>query len=134
MARLPSQNDFVVTVDGIGVFTFAKKGMRDQFAIEAEYSRLTEGVETVTDFLWSAANSFANLKVLTVSAPDGWNLEGLDPDDSNDWERLTKVWSALRDKQLSFRKAAQEGGEKPGARPPKDDGVLVPKEVQPGSD
>ena len=134
MARLPSTTDIVVPVDGIGVFTFAKKTMRDQFAIESEYSRLTEGVETVTEFLWSAANSFANLKVLTVSAPEGWNLEGLDPDKAEDWEKLKRVWSALRDKQLSFRKTAQVGSEKPGPGTVEDDGVLVSKEIQPGAD
>jgi hypothetical protein len=134
MARLPSATDLVVPVDGIGVFTFSKKTMRDQFAIESEYSRLTEGVDTVTSFLWNMANAFANLLVLTVTAPEGWDLESLDPEDAEDWNKLQAVWSALRDKQLSFRKSAKAGGEVPGPGTVKVDGVLVQEKIQPGTE
>lgn len=116
MARIPnSATDFVVPVDGIGTFTFAKKTMRDQIAIEVEYSRLTEGIETVTNFLWNLASSVSVLKVLTVTAPDGWNLDALDPEEPESYDKLMKVWSALRDKQASFRKGNQGDGAAPGA-------------------
>lgn len=117
MARLASTTDLVVPVDGIGTFTFAKKAMRDMFAIETEFARLTEGVEEVHNFLFNVATAFANLKVLTVTAPDDWDLDALDPEEGESYMKLMQVWGALRDKQTSFRKAAAEGREGAGAGP-----------------
>lgn len=115
MSRIPNAaTDFVVPVDGIGVFTFAKKSLRDQFAIEAEYSRLTEGLDSVTTFLWNIATATSTLVVLTVSAPPGWDIETLDPEDPESYLKLMKVWGALRDKQAAFRQAAKKPGEGEG--------------------
>lgn len=116
MARIPdAATDFVVPVDGVGEFTFGKKTIRDQFAIETEYSRLTEGTESVTNFLHNIAVAFSNLKVLTVTAPKDWDLEGLDPDDSDSYMKLMLVWGALRDKQAAFRKGPKPVGQTAGA-------------------
>lgn len=115
MARLPNATtDFVAPVDGVGTFTFAKKSFRDQVAIEVEYARLTEGVETVTNFLYNIATAMATLTVLTVTAPDGWDINALDPEDDESYMKLMKVWGALRDKQSAFRKAAKPGSEGAG--------------------
>lgn len=115
MNRIPNAaTDFTVPVEGVGEFTFGKKGIRDQFAIEAEYSRLTEGMDIVTNFLWNIATAFANLKILTVKAPDGWDLETLDPEDGDSYRKLMLVWGALRDKQATFRKKPEPVGESQG--------------------
>lgn len=118
MARIPNAaTDLTVPVEGIGTFTFAKKTMRDQIAIEVEYSRLTEGVETVTNFLWNLATAISVLKVMTVTAPDGWDLDGLDPEDAESYAKLMQVWGALRDKQASFRKGTAAVSESAGEGP-----------------
>jgi hypothetical protein len=113
--RAPSDTDFVLPVEGIGNFTFAKKNMRIQMAIECEYARLTEGIETVTPFLHVVSTALSNLAVLTVAAPPGWDLEELDPEDSDSYEKLLKVWGVLREKQATFRKGAADNSAGAGA-------------------
>ncbi|HCE08542.1 MAG TPA: hypothetical protein DEQ40_08070 [Oxalobacteraceae bacterium] len=135
MSRLPnSTTDFVVPVDGIGTFSFAKKSLRDQIAIESEYNRLTEGQDNVTTFLWNIASATASLKVLTIAAPHGWDVDALDPEDPESYINLMKVWGALRDKQASFRQAGKPAVQGEGQAPISDAGVLVPAQVQPGAD
>lgn len=118
MASTDGTTDFVVTVDGIGTFSFAKKTMRSQISIQTEYSRLTEGVETPTNFLANIASAMACLKVQTVSAPDGWDIMTMDPEDSESYQSIMKVWGALRDKQATFRarSGAKPQGDSTGTR------------------
>lgn len=103
MARTPAPTDFHVDVDGVGHFTFAKRTMRDEMRIAAEYSRLTEGVETPTTYLELVAGWLSTLAVLTVQAPDGWDLDSMDPLDEDTYARLMRVHAALREKEASFR-------------------------------
>jgi hypothetical protein len=95
-----------VTVDGIGVFTFRHRALRDQFRIEGEASRLLGG--PVDDpLLRAGAVAFATLAVLTITAPDGWNLDTLDPfDPSGSAGRLFQVHGALREAEDRFRHPA----------------------------
>src|SRR5690349_9577176 len=107
--RIPSPTDFHVTIEGIGNFSFALRMMRDELKIAAEFSRLTEGVETPTPYLSTIAGWIASLKVLIVSCPDGWlktldgrptsNLDEIDPLDEDTYAKLMKVHSALREKE-----------------------------------
>lgn len=134
MNRIPSPTDFQCTVDDIGTFTFAQRRMRDELAIAAEVSRLTEGVPMPTAFLSQVAGWISTIKVLTVHAPDGWDPEALDPLDEDSYAKLLKVHSALREKEDSFRgrakpkvEAKREGD---GAEP----GVLVSQDVPAGAD
>jgi hypothetical protein len=108
MPRAAAPGDFQVQVDGLGSFTFARRTMRDEFAIHAEYSRVTEGVDSPTNFLASFAEYFSVLKVLTVAAPDGWNVETIDPQEDASLAQLKSVFAALRAKEADFRR-------KPGA-------------------
>ena len=101
--RAAAPNDYQVQVDGLGSFTFGRRTMRDEFAIHAEYSRLTEGVESPTNFLASFAEFFSVLKVLTVVAPDGWNVETIDPQDDASLARMKSAYAALRAKEADFR-------------------------------
>lgn len=111
--RNPSPRDFALDVEGIGRFVFGRKTVMDALAIECEYTRLTEGLDVVPDYLGVLASAIANLRILTVKAPDGWDIEGMDGEDEETYTRLKKVWGALRDKLASFRA-------KPGA--PVEDG------------
>lgn len=134
MSRTPAATDFFVTVDGIGTFSFGQRMLRDELRIAAEFSRLTEGVDTPSAWLNIVAGWISVLTVLTVTAPAGWDIEAMDPLDESTYDKLRKVHTALREKESSFRKNKAAGSEaqRPGngevAR------VLVPEEVQPGAD
>lgn len=129
-----SPNQFTLDVEDIGRFTFRKRTLMMQAAIECEYARLTEGLLLVTPYLEQLAGSLADIRVLMVTGPKGWGVKDLDEMDADDPEvlpRLQKVWSALRDKQASFQKPAEpkEGGQGVGG----DDRTLVPPDVPPGA-
>lgn len=133
MSRQPSATDFTITVEGVGAFTFAKRTMRDELRIAAEFSRICEGVETPNEFLQTVGSWISTLRVLTVAAPDGWDLDAMDPLDADTYAQLFQVHRALREKEGSFRrkgKASQGSGPEVGQEP----AVLVSPEVQPAAD
>ena len=131
--RDPSPTDFTITVDGVGPFTFARRLMRDELSIAAEFSRICEGVETPNEFLLTVGSWMATLRVLTVHAPDGWDLDAMDPLDNETYARLFKVYSALRAKEGSFRRKSA-AGKGDGAGVGQDAAVLDPPQVQPAAD
>lgn len=134
MNRQSAPTDFFVDVPGIGNFSFAKRKMSDEMRISAEYSRLTEGVETPTTWLEVVAGWISALKVLTVTAPAGWDIEEMDPLDQDSYTQLGKVFQALRDKETSFRQKPSPGvqAQRPGNS--EGNGVLVPPQIQLGAD
>lgn len=109
--RTPNATDFTITVDGIGAFTFGRRSMRDELSIAAEFSRLTEGVETPTPYLATVAGWISTLKVLTVNAPDGWDIDAMDPLDEDTYAKLLKVHASLREKEGSFRSGKKQTSE-----------------------
>lgn len=125
---------YEVHVEDIGTFTFAKRTMRLEFKIQAEYSRLTEGVDTPTANLDYIAGVFSALRVLTLAAPDGWNLDNLDPLEQDDFERVIKVHSALRAKESSFRRKPAGGGAGAGQGDGGHDRVSLPASVPAAAD
>lgn len=133
MARRTHPTDFTVPVDGIGTFTFARRKMADELKIQVEYARMIDGVEP-TQWLSLVAGWMSALMVLTVKAPDGWDLDELDPLDDESYANLKRVYDELMQKEQSFRpghgKAGQ--GQRPGAG--EDGAVLVSQEVQPTAD
>ena len=129
--RTPAPTDFHVEVDTVGVFRFARRTMRDEMRIQTEYSRLTEGVATPTEYLALVADWMATLSVLIVSAPDGWDMEQMDPLDEDTYAKLMRVYNALRAKEGSFRRKPAQGNPGGGAGPGQVADVLVPAQVQP---
>lgn len=115
MARRGSSTDFDVTVEGVGVFTFGRRKMADEIAIQVEYARMIDGVQP-TDWLALVAGWIASLKVLTVRAPAGWDIEEMDPLDDETYGRLMRVHAALVEQEHSFRGKHAAGGEGAGAR------------------
>lgn len=134
MTRPSASTDYFVDVDGVGTFSFARRTMRDEMRIAAEYSRLTEGVETPTAYLELVAGMLSTLRVLTVSQPDGWNLDDLDPLDSDSYTKLVKVHNALRAKEDSFRRKPDAASKVSGPQDGADGGVRVPAPVSAGAD
>ena len=131
--RQASPTDFYVDVESVGRFRFARRTMRDELRIGTEYSRLTEGVDTPTPWLEMFAGVIATLKVLAVEVPDGWDLEEMDPLDTETYNRMISVHNQLRLKESDFRRpngaASKEAGKEAGG----DDAVLVPPEVPAGA-
>lgn len=113
MARIPSETDFNLTVEDIGTFTFAKRAMRDEIAIQVEYARIIDGVEP-TAWLQAVGGWLSCFRVLTVRAPSGWDLETLDPLEPDTYAKMHRVYSALQEKERSFRRKPGAGSEGTG--------------------
>lgn len=110
MAREGNATDFSVDVEGVGTFIFGRRTMRDEIKIQVEYARLTEGVQPTT-WLDLVAGWMSALRILTVQAPDGWDLDALDPLDEASYAKLAKVHRALTDKEGSFRSKPATGSQ-----------------------
>lgn len=134
MFLAPGAKEFDLHVDGIGAFTFARRNMRAELAIAAEFSRLTEGVETPSAFLETIAGWISTLKVLTLKAPDGWLLDELDPLDDENYALLMKVHAALRAKEGSFRRGPGVASEAQRSGNGDNASLLVSPEVRTGAD
>jgi len=126
--------DLHVEVDGIGRFIFAQRTMRSEMRISAEYSRLVDGVDTPVQFLRVTADAMATLKVLTVEAPEGWDLEAMDPLDEQSYLKLLQVHSALREQEEIFRGKSRQGVKTSGESDGGDAGTVVSKDVQATAD
>ncbi|WP_431860130.1 hypothetical protein [Azospirillum sp.] len=92
-----------VTVDGVGTFVFRRRAMRDQIRIEADAVRILGG-PIEDDGLRSWALAMATLAALTVSAPDGWDLDTIDPLDEGATAKVLMVYGRLRETEEKFRK------------------------------
>lgn len=134
MSTTPGAKEFIVDVPDVGIFTFARRNMRSELAIAAEFSRLSEGIAMPSQFLETVGGWIATLKVLTLGAPDEWVLDELDPLDDENYARLMKVHGALRAREDSFRQKSKPGGEEQRAGGGADNSVLVPEKVQPRAD
>lgn len=111
--RAPRSTDFEVPVEGVGTFVFARRTLGDELAIQREYARIIDGV-TPTDWLATMAGWLSVLRTITVRAPEGWDLDAMDPLDPETYERLYKVFSALRAKEDSFRQGNGGAGQAVG--------------------
>lgn len=129
-----STQQYTVEVEGIGTFHFAKRTMRHEFKIQAEFSRLTEGVEVPTPNLEIMAAVFSQLRVLTVLAPEGWDLDAIDPLEPSDLDRVMRVHAAMRAKEGSFRRPAQAHGAGAGQGDGRQPGVPVSPTVPAAAD
>jgi len=109
MARVAQKTDFIVDVKGVGSFTFGRRTMGDELKIQVEFAKMTEGV-TPTPWLEQLAGWIAALRVMTVRAPDDWDIDEMDPLDEAVYAKLFKVFMAFRQKEDSFRRGAQQAG------------------------
>lgn len=110
MARTPQETDFVVPVEKIGNFTFGRRKMSDEIAVQVEYARIIDGVEP-TAWLQAVGGWISTLRVLTVSAPPGWDVDELDPTDPETYAKLKLVYEALSERERSFRRKPKPAGE-----------------------
>ena len=129
--RTPSKNDYSVPVEGLGTFTFARRTLADEIAIQVERSRILGGVEHPTDFLWNLAVWLSAIRVLMVNSPKDWNPDALDPLEPETFDQISRVFVEMRKKEDSFRRKPGAGSEGAGAGNREDDGLLVSEEIQP---
>ena len=109
MARIPKETDFNLTIPDVGPFTFARRTMRDEIQIQVEYARIIDGAEP-TAWLSAVGGWISTLKVLTVRAPQGWDLDELDPLDPSTYARMNAVHGGLSEKERSFRSKPGSAG------------------------
>lgn len=114
MARKPHPTDFQVPIEGIGTFTFARRAMREEIDIQREFARILNGVEP-TAWLATVGGWLSTLRVLTVAAPDGWDIEAMDPTDNETYEKLGRVHDALLAQERSFRRGPGVASQASGA-------------------
>lgn len=96
----------VVDVAGVGSFEVRRPIMRTAIAVEVEYARLTEGIEVVPPDLAYICRVLSYLKVMVVSAPDGWDVDNVDPYDEGEVSKLREVHDALTEAEARFRQGA----------------------------
>ncbi len=107
--RRPS--DFSVKVEGIGSFVFANRTMADELAVQREYAEIIGGVEHPTIWLETMGGWLSALRVLTVSAPDGWDIDAMDPLDTETYKKIGRVYEELQKMERSFRQGPKPSGE-----------------------
>ena len=109
--RVPKLTDFTVKVEGVGSFTFARRTMADELAIQREFADILQGVESPTAWLQTMGGWLSVLRVLTVRAPDGWDLDEMDPLDEETYAKLSKVYEELRNQETLFRSGRKPASE-----------------------
>jgi hypothetical protein len=100
-----TENTHEVEVPDIGTFTFRRRTPRlSMQTVSAAIDFIGEPARTSWQSL--AGTIFGTLKVLTVSAPKGWDLDTMDPLDPEDFEKVQRVSEALTAAEARFRKGA----------------------------
>lgn len=105
--------DFTAEVEGLGTFGFRERTMRMGYRVEEEVLKILGGTAS-HPLIYMETKKFAELSLLTVQAPDGWNIETLDHLDEDDRKLLTQVWEAFRSAEDTFRAGRRE--KRSGAR------------------
>jgi hypothetical protein len=97
--------DLEVAVEGIGTFIFGRRKPEDVFKIRCRYAVLTESHYTESGAVADlGALGICTIQLLMVAAPEGFDLESLDPLMSDDWEStIARIFLALRAKELTFK-------------------------------
>lgn len=128
MAKTPKPTDFRVTVPDVGDFVFGKRTMRDEIATQVEYARMIDGVSP-TPWLEAVCGAMADLSVLTVRSPEGWDIEAMEPHDPETYAKLIAVHRGLLEKERTFRRGSAKVDEAVGPGASQDDRVQVPSSV-----
>lgn len=117
-----SKDDFFEDVEGVGRFRFRQRTMADEMNIQRLYADYIGGV-IPTNWLAMLAEYQSALRVLTVAGPDDWDMDKLDPLQTETYDKLRRVFIALRESEERFRgrpiagleDGSQEDGERGGS-------------------
>lgn len=110
MARIPNKTDFLVEVDDVGTFTFGRRKLSDEVAIQREYALILDGAKP-TDWLEIVGNWIAVFKVMMVTSPPSWDLDEMDPLDNGTYLKMRRVYDKFLEKERSFRLGNVSPGE-----------------------
>lgn len=115
--RSPSDSDFFVDVPEVGTFRFGRRTYGDRLKIRVEYRKLVQDAGDDDHELAAQAAAVAAHKVLCVEAPAGYeDLATLDMIALPDAEdRVYRIYLALKEKEDSFRRPANQRSEEAGA-------------------
>lgn len=126
--RRPQNSDYFETVEGIGRFRFARRKLADELQIQRLFAEYAGGVEP-TAWLTTLAEYLSTLKVLTVEAPEGWDMDDMDPLDNDTYTKISRVFVALREREERFRAGPAANGQGAGAKDAEQRGPLVSPDV-----
>jgi len=99
---MTSDKQFQVKVEGVGPFTFRKRTLALQVALEAEAQRMVGGI-CLDPGLVGAANEIATIQTLMLQGPPGFSLDDMDPLDLEAQATLHQIYEALRVAEEEFR-------------------------------
>jgi hypothetical protein len=146
---------FLLSVPGVGDFSFKKRSIRDQVWIEsdalASFGRLRPAKPILPDepdkwtdddhdaaqkfvgesALWENALAVPTLERLAVTVPAGWNPAEVDPLDPDEMRIVMTVYRSLRQTEESFRQKRVDISPQGGAGSESNGGIPVPAPVQP---
>ena len=108
------QRTYQVEVDGVGTFTFRRRTMGDFVRIPNKALEILGGVPQ-HPWLLDQATMLAELGMLAVGAPEGWDIEMMDPLDDGDVAVVRKVHGRLIEEEARFRGGAAAEGAPVGA-------------------
>lgn len=131
--RRPQATDFYETVEGIGRFRFARRKLADELQIQRLYAEYAGGVEP-TAWLATLAEYLSTLNTLTVEAPEGWDMDNMDPLDNETYQKINRVFVALREREETFRGKSGAVGKGTGAQDAEQRGSLVSPDIQADSE
>jgi hypothetical protein len=123
----------VIEVPDLGTFKFRHRTIKDQLWIEREAMEMLGG-ETESAHLRSCAIALATVERLTIEAPDGWDIQTVDPLDGGAVSEVYRVFGELVSTESRFRGRPLPAGKAVGTGAVADPGVLVPAEIQPGAE
>lgn len=133
MARTPKQTDFYVDVEGVGRFRFARRTLMLEAEVQREYAMIAGGVDP-TAWLMTLGEYISTLRVLIVEGPEDWDMDNMDGLDDDTYEKISKVFHALREREETFRRRHGAKGKAPGEGNGEHDQPVVSQDVPPTSE
>ena len=124
---------YVIDLEGVGQFEVFRLTQRQRLRVLTEQARLTEGVEDLPESLLREAAITAAVKALVVKAPDGWDVDSIDPlDEDGSYSAMQRLYAAISEREQRFRGKTATQGAGPGTA--QDGGLVVAPAVQPAAD
>lgn len=130
--RAAKETDFLVDLEGVGKFRFARRTFGDRIKIRGEIARMARDFGDDLDAV-AEVTVVAVCKTLMVSCPKGWeDIEAIDLVDRPEAEEQAwQLFMKLQDAESRFRQDRDLARQKDGKGDSAIDPVLVPPAVSP---
>lgn len=100
------ERTYTFDVDGIGTFVFRRRTMAHRYSITAAALKIMGTGEVTNLGLLAETEKMAEVQLLCVSAPEGWNVEDMDPLDPEEMRQFGIVHARFREAEETFRRGA----------------------------